>query len=140
MSDDIGQSVRDKLAATQEVTTLTGSNIYSDVLEAGTNIPAVVVIVTSNQAHEDINGSNRIYQSTLDVFAYGRTRKEANALGSAIRTYALPADLRGLVHGMTWQEVSLISGPSEVVDQPSQGSDQWRRVASQTFVIWNSPT
>lgn len=140
MSDDIGQSVRDRLAATAEVTKLTGNAIYADVLEAGSAQVAVVVVVSANQAHEDLNGSNRVYQTTLDVFAYGRTRREANALGAAIRNSALAADLRGLVHGHEWREVSLTSGPSEVVDAPRDGSDQWRRITQQTFVIWNSPT
>jgi hypothetical protein len=60
MSDDIGQSVRDRLAATTEVTKLTGNAIYADVLEAGANNPAVVVIVSANLAHEDLNSSTRV--------------------------------------------------------------------------------
>jgi hypothetical protein len=140
MSDDIGQSVRDRLAATPQVTKLTGQNIYADVLEAGPVSPAVVVVVSASQAHEDLNTSNRVFQTTLDVFAYGRTRREANELGAAIRSYALAADLRGSVHGMEWREVSLVAGPAEVVDAPREGSDQWRRITHQTFVIWNSPT
>lgn len=139
MSDDIGQSVRDRLAATAEVKRIVASRIHADVLAKGEPMPAIVVFVPGNTPHEDLGGSNRVHQSTITVLAYGETRKEANALAKAIRDNALAADLRGRVEGMEWQEVSLIDGPVELNEAPQDASDKWRRLTSQTFVIWNSP-
>lgn len=139
MSDDIGKSVRDRMEATAQVTNISGRSIFADALEQDTPPPALVVQVPQNIAHEDINGSNRIFQSLINVLAYGRDRTEANALAKAVRDHALAADLRGRIHGMEWQEVSLTAGPNELMDQPVDGSDRYRKLTMQQFTIWNSP-
>lgn len=141
MSDDIGQAVRDRLAATTQVMAYVKNpdNIFADVLKEGCEYPAVVVFVPGFTTYEDLNSSNRCGPAQVEVFAYGRDRKEANALAKVIRDSALPADLTGSLHGMDWQEVSLVAGPAEVVDNPSQGADQWRRITHQTFSIWANP-
>lgn len=139
MSDDIGKSVRDRLEATSQVTNICGRNILADALEQDTVLPALVVQVPQNQAHEDINGSNRIFQTLINVLAYGRDRTEANALAKVVRDSALAADLRGRINGMDWQEVSLTAGPNELMDQPIDGSDRYRKLTMQQFTIWNSP-
>lgn len=142
MSDDIGQSVRDRLAATSAVTNLVGRNIFADVLPQGADLSkhgAIVVQVPEATPHEDLNDSNRIFQSNIVTLSYGRDRAEANAIAKAVRNDALAADLRGVIHGMTWQEVTMTDGPQELVEQPQDGSDSFRRLTKQDFVIWNSP-
>lgn len=139
MSDDINKSVRDRLAATSEVTAIVKTRIYADVVDQGSPMPALAVQVPVNQAHEDIGGSNRIFQSQVVVLAYADVRSDANALAKVVRDNALAADLRGRIEGMEWQEVSLTSGPNEAVEQPQDGSDKWRRITQQTFTIWNNP-
>lgn len=139
MSDDIGLSVRNRLEKTSQVTDICGRQIFADALEQGIQPPAVVVQAPAALAHEDLNSSNRIFQSTITVLAYGKDRTEANSLAKAIRNYALPADLRGRVEGMDWQEVSMVAGPNELMDQPVDGSDQYRKLTFQQFIIWNNP-
>lgn len=140
MSDDIGQSVRDRLAATTQVTAICKrDNIFADVRKAKCEYPAVVVFVPSVTVYEELNSSNRCSAATVEVFAYAKERKEANALAKAIRDSALAANLRGTVEGMDWQEVSLVAGPGEGVIEPQDGSDEWLRVTQQTFVIWATP-
>ena len=138
MSDDVGKSVRDRLLSTKPVTDYCGARIYPDVLEQGAidKGPCVAVFVSATLAHEDIDNDNRCFQSTVDVIAWGRNRDEVNALAKAIRDSALPADLRGSVEGMDWMECSLIAGPIELVDPPTDGSDRWRKITKQTFSIW----
>lgn len=138
MSSDIGESVRDRLRSRSAITNIVGANIFADVLDQGAQPPAIVVQVASNNAEHDLSGTDRIYQSTITVLAYGKDRPQANELAKQIRDDALPANLRGSVEGMEWQEVTLIAGPAEVVEEPRDGSDQWRRITSQEFVIWNS--
>lgn len=139
MSDDIGQSVRDRCGATSQVTNICGRQIFADALEQESSLPALVVQVPQSIAHEDLSGSNRIFQSQINVLAYGKDRTQANALAKAVRDNALAADLRGRVEGMDWQEVSLIAGPNELMDQPVDGSDRYRKLTLQQFTIWNNP-
>ena len=142
MSDDISKSVRDRIAATAEVRSIVGPRIYADVLEAGPDskvLPAVVVFLGSSNCEEDLNTNNRVFASTINVWSFATDRTTANLIAKNIRNYALAADLRGTVEGMEYLDVSLTAGPSEAVDPPSQGSDQWRRVTQQTFTIWASP-
>lgn len=136
MSDDIGKSVRDKLKHTTQVTAYVGQRIYADVLEQATLLPAVVVFVPNSQCHEDINTSNRCLEATVEVIAWGKDRDQVNAIAKAIRDYALPADARGSIEGMDWTDCSLVAGPAEMVDPPDDGSDRWRKITKQTFVIW----
>jgi hypothetical protein len=137
VSDDIGHSVRERIAATTQVQALCSVDcIFADVLPGKPTFPAVVVFVSGHEKSEDLNSSVRSGPALVEVFAYGRDRAEANALAKAIRDHALPADLQGEYHGMDFREVSLVGGPAEVVDQPQDASDQWRRVTQQTFSIW----
>lgn len=140
MSDDIGKSVREHLYDTAEVTKICRAQIYADVLEQNAPIPAVVVFVESNLAHEDINGTNRCFQAQVQVFAYGKDRDEANLLAKQIRDYALPANLQGIYRGMDYKDVSLTFGPAEMVDQPVAGGSEWRKITKQTFSIWANST
>ena len=138
MSADIGKSVRDRLRSRAAVTKIVGANIFADVLDQGAKPPAIVVTVTGNSPEEDLSGTNRIFPSTIQVLAYGRNRDEANEIALQIRDDALPPNLFGRVEGMEWQEVTMESGPEEVVQQPQDGSDDWIRITSQVFVIWNA--
>lgn len=138
MSADIGKSVRARIRSRNAVTNIVGDNIFADVLDQGAQVPAVIVQVASNSPEHDLTGTNRLYASTVTVLAYGRHRDEANELAKQIRDDALPADLSGRVEGMEWQEVTLLSGPTEVVQEPQNASDNWIRITSQEFVIWNA--
>lgn len=141
MSDDIGQAVRERLAATTEVTAICKpGRIFADVLEQGAkDEAAIVVFVTGKTTYEDLNTSDRCGPAVVQVIAYGRDRAEANRLAKVIRDIALPADLSGSLYGMDWREVSLVDGPSEVVDQPAEGAARWRKITQQTFSIWANP-
>ncbi len=142
MSDDLGKSVRDRIANTAEVKAIIGPRVYADVLQQGTDkevLPAVVVAITSNACEEDLNSSNRLFHPTVNVLAFAVDRPTANLIAKQIRDYALAADLRGTVEGMNWLECSMSSGPNELVDEPVAGRDSWRRITQQTFTIWASP-
>jgi hypothetical protein len=140
MSADIGQSVIDRIAATSEVKAICHANIYADCLEQGIKPPAVLVEVTDSACEEDLNSDNRTLAANVVVTAFGRNRTEANQLAKAIRDYALPANLRGSVHGMDFMDVSLVSGPAAMAARPEDGGTQWLRMTRQTFTIWASPT
>jgi hypothetical protein len=142
MSDDLGKSVRDRLANTTSVKNYVGPRVYADVLQQGPDsavLPAVVVFIGGNSAEEDLNSSNRLLASTVNVWTFAVDRATANAVAKAIRDDALAADLRGQVEGMNWLECTLANGPIEAVDQPPAGGDNWRRVTQQTFTIWAAP-
>lgn len=136
MSDDVGKSARDRMLHTAQVKAIVGARVFADVLDQNATLPAIVAFVKASDPHQDLNGPDRCGPATIEVFAYGTDRAQANALAKAIRTYALAADLQGSIEGMDWRECSLISGPSEVVDQPIAGSDAWRKITQQTFSIW----
>lgn len=138
MSYDIGESVRNRLRKRPAVTNIVGNRIFAGVLDQGTDLPAVVVQVAANSPEEDLSGTNRIYPTNVLILAYADDRPKANELAYQIREDALPANLSGEIEGMAWQEVSLIEGPTEVEQEPQDGSDVWRRITSQTFVIWNA--
>lgn len=142
MSDDLGKSVRDRLLHTDQVTAIVGPRIYADVLEQGPDdkiLPAAVVFLGSTSPEEDLNSTNRLGGSQVNIWTFAVDRATANAAAKAIRDYALAADLRGEVEGMNFLDVSLGSGPIENVDRPLDGSDRWRKVTQQTFTIWASP-
>ena len=138
MSADIGQSVRNRIRKRSAVSNIVGDGVFADVLDQGKPIPAIVVQVVANAPEEDLSGTNRIYPSTVVVLAYGRDRDEANELAKQVRDDALPANLSGQIEGMEWDSVTMVSGPTEVVEEPRDGSDQWRRITEQQFIIWNS--
>ena len=140
MSDDVGKSVRYQIAKTPEVAALIGERLYADVREQGSNLPAIVVAVTGSSPEEDLNSANRIMAATIDVIAFGTDRTNANAVAKAVRDYALPATLRGSVYGMDFVDVTMLSGPAEMVAEPQDGSNQWTRITKQTFVVWANPT
>lgn len=139
MSADINKSVRGRLRSRTAVTNICGSRIFAGVRDQGKSLPAVVVQVTGNSPEEDLDGTNRIYQSTVTILAYADDRDEANELAKQIRDDALPPNLYGSVEGMQWQEVTLQSGPNEIEVEPEDGSDNWIRITEQQFVIWNAP-
>lgn len=138
MSADIGKSVRDRLRSRGAVTNLCGDRIFSGVRDQGTAMPALAVQVVSNSAEHDLTGTNRIYPSVIRVLAYAADRDKANDLAKQVRDDALPADLRGRIEGMDWQEVTLVDGPTEIEQEPDDGSDVWIRITAQDFSIWNS--
>jgi len=142
MSDDLGKSVRDRIAHTTEVNAIVGPRVYADVLDQGLDkdvLPAVVVFLGSNGCEEDLNTSNRIFHPTVNVWSFAIDRNTANLIAKNIRDYALAADLRGTVEGMTYLDVSLTAGPTEAVDAPPAGGNVWRRVTQQSFTIWAAP-
>lgn len=138
MSADIGKSVRDRIRSRTAVTNIVGANIFADVLDQGAKPPAVVVVVAGNSPEHDLAGTNRLFASQITVLSYGRHRDEANDIAKQVRDDALPANLRGSIEGMEWVEVTLMSGPEENVQAPQDASDNWIRITSQEFVIWNS--
>jgi hypothetical protein len=140
MSDDLGASVRARLGKTSQVTKYVGSRIYEDVLEQGAAMPAIVVSVDAGSPEEDLSSDVRLFHPTVEILAFANDRSTANALAKTIRDSALAADLRGEIEGMVYLDVSLTSGPTSLVDQPTNGSDQWRRITKQVFTIWASPT
>ena len=143
MSDDLGKSVRDKIAATASVKAIAGPRIFADFLPQKPDsevLPAVVVFVGSMNTEEDLSTTARVGAGTVNVWTFANDRTTANLLAKAIRDDALAADLRGSVYGMDFLDVSLSAGPSEAVDPPNSGGNTWRRVTQQTFTIWASPT
>lgn len=140
MSDDLlSKAVRDRFAHTQQVTALVGSQIYPDVLQQGSPLPAVVVFITASNCEEDLNNSDRLFHPSVNTLVFANDRAAANSVQKAIRDYALPADMQGLYEGMWFKEVTLSNGPIELVDYPRDGSDAWRKVTQQTFTIWAVP-
>jgi hypothetical protein len=142
MSDDIGKSVRDRIAKTSQVKAIIGPRVYADVLEQGLDkdvLPAVVVFVGSNACEEDLSTDARLFHPTVNVWTFAVDRTTANLIAKNIRDYALAADLRGEVEGMNYLDVSLTAGPTEAVDAPPSGGNVWRRVTQQSFTIWATP-
>lgn len=139
MSDDLGQSVRDRLAKTESIANLVRARIYADILEEGAILPAIVVQVPTGNVVEYLNSADRSRQGLVTIQTYGSDRKEANALAKLVRDEALPANLRGQIEGIDIGEVSLVGYPAELVDEPSPGSARWRRLTQQQFAIWYAP-
>lgn len=142
MSDDLGKSVRDRLAHTAEVTKIVGPRIYADVLDQGPDdkvLPAIVVFLGSNGCEDTLNDAERLFHPQVNVWTFAVDRATANAAAKAVRDYALASDLRGSIEGMNWLECSQSAGPTEAVDAPPAGGNSWRKVTQQTFTIWASP-
>ncbi len=142
MSDDLGKSVRDRIAHTTEVNAIIGPRVYADVLEQGLDsavLPAVVVFLGSNTCEEDLSTDARLFHPTVNVWTFAVDRNTANLIARNILNYALAADLRGEVEGMNYLDVSLTAGPTEAVDAPPAGGNVWRRVTQLSFDIWATP-
>jgi len=140
MSDDLGKSVSDRLLHTSQVTAIAQAQIYRGVFPQGLLPPAVAVAVIASSPNEDLNSTDRLGGQQVAVLAWGKDPAQSASLAKVIRDYALPANLRGLVEGMDWKECTLSEGASEVVDNPVEGSDNWRRYVRQVFTIWAEAT
>lgn len=137
MSHDIGKSVRDRLRSRSAVTNLVGNRIFAGVFDQNAKLPAIAVQVTGGTPEEDLSGTNRIFASNALILCKADDRDTANEVAYQVYSDALPPNLRGSIEGMEWTEVTLLS-VSEIEEEPQDGSDNWRRIASLEFVIWNS--
>ncbi len=134
MNVDIGVAIAGKLQSTTEITDITETRIYSDVVPQTSAVPAILLRIISEVPHNTLSGPLGMDRARVQIDSYGRTRPEANELAWYVWTTLWSADpqVLGNVHVM---EVSRDSGIRYSNDRPETGSDQVRFLSSQDFLV-----
>lgn len=133
---DIGTAIQDYLAADATVSGLVGTRIRPDVLKQGETMPAVTYRVISTRHEHNINGAKTgIARSRIQIDCYAETRLGANALAEAIRKSGILDRGHKTTHGVYIYSVQIDAGQSHGIEQPDDGSDEFRRITSQDYAF-----
>lgn len=131
---DVGAQLRTYLIGITAVSDLIGTRCYPDGPPQGATLPCLAYTVVDTVNEEDLEGSAGLAHSRVQIDAYAATRKAANALANAVQ-FAPLQGFRGNMGTLRVAGVSLVAGPRYGRDEPVDGSDTWRYLASQDFRI-----
>ena len=137
MAVDLGVALVTHLATIEGVRTLIGNRIFPDALPQGVTLPAVVYYVIDSVGEEDLQGPAGLAQSRVQLDAYAVERTVANSIVDKLRRKP-PNGLvghRGDMGGLFVHGISTAGGRRFDSSPPNEGSDVWRYVASQDFMV-----
>lgn len=140
MPDDIGADVRTYLQTKSAVTDLIGTRMYPDVLPENVTLPACTYWTFSSEPLTEVQADKTgVAMSRVQIDCYATTRAGAVALADAIRLAPMQGH-RGTVGSSFVQHVIAEDVMSFGRDQPTDGSAEWRYIASQDYVVIHSST
>lgn len=133
---DIGTAIQDYLTADATVSGLVGTRIRPDVIKQSETMPAVSYRTISTRHEHNINGAKTgIARSRIQFDCFADTRIGANALAEAIRKSGILDRGHTTTHGVYIYSVEIDAGASHGIEQPNDGSDQFRYVTSQDYAF-----
>lgn len=134
---DIADLLVQRLLAARQVTTLVGDRIRPDVLPIGDTLPAIRYETITRASEYHLGGASGTATSRVQFDAYGRTRREANALANAVNDVL--SGLGGVTLGDDDDQVRVFDLTRDNdytrVDPPTAGSDAYRYRRVQDYEI-----
>ena len=123
------------LTADPVISATTGDRISSEQLPQQSEIPAIVMRVRRQNGLDVLDGPLGLEQADYEVFCYGHSREEATSLRGEVRRVL--AGFYGVSNGLHIKGVAQLMGRAldEFVDRVRSGTDQYRFVAVQTYLI-----
>ncbi len=136
MSDDIGLATYEAIAADADVQAITTRGRMG-VLEQDITLPAFVVDVVTNNAHEHLGGSS-LAVARVRVDAYGTTLTQGNTLAETIRQKVMKSNHKGSLGGsnaLNVREITIAAGPYTERSRPVDASDGWRQFKRTDYLV-----
>ncbi|MBA3485191.1 MAG: hypothetical protein H0T51_25630 [Pirellulales bacterium] len=134
---DIGELVtQHRLLKAQQLTTEVGDRINPDVLPQGEPLPALRYETNHTDNQHDLSGQSGEAFTRLQIDSYGRTRREANHVAAIVED--LLDGWGGEAIGpddQVWVFECTLDNQWDQRDQPAPGSDEYRYIRKQDFVI-----
>lgn len=81
---DIGELLRGRLASARQVSSLVADRITPDVLPSGCELPAIRYEVVATDPTHHLGGASGFAFSRVQFDCYGRSRRQANGVASAV--------------------------------------------------------
>lgn len=128
---DLQEFIRTRLLETSAISDLVDGRITTDVLDQGTDYPAIRTTIVSTETEENLDQTEGISHSRVQIDCYSRSRPEANSLAKLVRTQIrFSGTLQNfVVHGVTTAE-----GIHSTYHKPEDGT-AGIRVTTQDFLI-----
>lgn len=137
---DLGESLRALLLADASVLAQVGSRIIPDQLAQAETLPAIVYRVIDGRHYHDITGPNAgMVRSRVTLECFAATRAAANSLAELVRNSGIRT-WSGDAYGVDVRSVEIDSGTFYYTDQPTDGSHEYRYVASVDYAFHYTET
>lgn len=138
MANDIGISLNTHLLAQSGVTTLCAQRGHPDVLPKNCLLPAYTYQIISDIPSHHMGGVSGLRQARVQFDSYADTRRVATQLDEAILA---ELDMESGSLGTPATPVRTIQAQDRIdgEDQPIDGSDNWRQVATRDYLVWYIP-
>lgn len=133
MSVDISSAVHLLISQQPPLSSLLGTNVYTDQLPQTSTGPALVLWTVTETAFNTLGGALGMDQARIQFDAYAVSRPAANHIAWEVWT-ALDA-FQGVVDGVQIKETSRATGVRSVTDRVLAGSDQYRFIATQDILF-----
>lgn len=131
---DIGQAIRDRLAADATVSGKVGTRISTDALPQSQTLPAIAYRIIDTVGGEILApGINDVSRARLEVECYAATRAAATELADDVRL-SLQA-FRGDIGSQQINGITMVTGEQYFDDPVEAGSDIRRYVTTQDFFV-----
>lgn len=131
----VTSDMRAHLLTVSGITDLVGTRIFYDSLQQGCDLPAVVLELTDSRradVHLDAEGAQ--YRAEMTVYGYADSRSGSDSLGDAL-------DAALSFKTGTWDSTtinrSLVEHWHDIVEEPRDGSGQWRYLRALFTIVWH---
>lgn len=131
---DVATGVRLYLLSNGTVENLVGNRIFTDVLQQGAELPAVVVNKISTRHEHELSGFAGNASCRLQFDCYGDTRDDANDTAEAIRTSGI-VSFKGTTNGVDIRGARMEEGARYDIDEARDGRDDHRYITSFDLVV-----
>lgn len=127
--DDVEDALRLLMLDDADVVELIVDRIFTDVLEQGVCLPAVVMSRLSAVDEMKLSDRAKGVNARIQIECYAATRSEARSVVRAIKDADI-TQTKGLTHGVDIRGIAIEDGSREYVDYPNDASDEHRYVTS----------
>lgn len=134
---EIGELLANYLAGAAQVTTYVADRIRPDALDVKDRLPAIRYETITATPWHNLQGAAGKGEARVQFDCYGRTRREANQVGKAVRDV-----LDGLARVTLSDSVTVYDCVADVTydrrEPPGDGGQQWRCKRVIDFIVTHS--
>lgn len=125
---DVAIALRGYLLSKSAVTQLIGQRIYTDQLEQGATMPAVVMNKLFTVHDHALSDKAGLAHARIQFECYATTRQVANSVADAMHTSGIMT-FKGVTGSVDIRGARVEEGMSYKTDPPTDGSDESRYVS-----------